>query len=556
VLTDFTIYCHKYSWDENTVEIQDRNFFNFDSQPTLEETLIINDYILDIGKLEYNFDVTDETSTGYYLTPSELSFVCGGLIGDRYLQSFFEFYTDEIYMKYLIEILYLGTLIWKGIINPGSFEIGFSPSPDSEQIKFTAFGLEKEFSDYFVNQTLENPLTLGVAHDDNLNIWAGDILSVLKAEFAPTSSIINFACESGLEDWKVANTPVIKRVNKNSLVRFNAVRNTYVLIKAGIERIVDMQENKFDWLKKTLTAMGWVFYFKGDTFKLRNRLPTGNSLVGLDKENILDYKVTKQFHSIGFDYIIIDDGDFKLNTYWNQFTDLGHYYQFYAFSNNQFENILYNYPFNDYQPIEDNGIRDFATFKVGDKIFYTYAEDEWTKDITYGKIAATTDNGQLIILDNGNKYRHRAINNKRLLKLDCGNCEVVDVTFTGNATKGYEAFLPYTSPIPTPSYMYQAKGQHYGNQMFKRSGNTYTTYQDYVYTNQMQNNMSKYLNDKSIRRVNVRYKGLLFDYLESSFAITGIDNLVTGTYDLKSISFDLKSKETSLELQQALYYQI
>ena len=80
-------------------------------------------------------------------------------------------------------------------------------------------------------------------------------------------------------------------------------------IKAGFNNIVDLKESKFDWFKKTLTAMGWVFYFRGDTMIIKNRRSTVSGNYNILNDTLLEWEYNKQFAESGYNYILIPDSE-------------------------------------------------------------------------------------------------------------------------------------------------------------------------------------------------------------------------------------------------------
>lgn len=535
MFNDIQILCYKYQFDSN-IELAERNFFNFLTPPILLETLdLTDDYILNIGNIEFSFDLVDSDSSGesYYMTPSEMNFTLGGIINEKYLNNFFELFSDELYVKYQIEVFYKGNSVWRGIINPESFSEAFKPSGDSQQITFSTFGFEKEFAEYFVNKPLENLVSSGVKYDNNLKIYCVDILNAFKALFCPNNNNILFDCEPGLETWKIGLEPTLQRPDALSTIDFKSEYYPYVMLKSGYNNIKELGENKFDWFKKLLTSMGWVFYFDKTTLMIRNRQPINGTLTNLEIEKIRDWKLSKQFMSVGYDYVIIDDGEYYLNN-----DPEGAYYgkNLYAISN-IYDEFLFSVHFRDYY--NRSNTDSSLLFRQYDKLFFDYTEDDWYNTIQWGKITRIMAGGKRFVYNFNNTPTYTAVPKKRLLKLNCGS-----------DTSSID-FVKYINNPPLYIWRVHYEKVHYGNCMFKESNNVYTTYQDYVYSQQFRNNMNRYFKDKSIRKITVNYNDLLFDHINSSFELPEINELY-GSYSLRTIKFDLLNDRTTLELQQSL----
>lgn len=516
----------KYLLDSN-LPLEERNFFNTTNPPVLNNTLDLTSYMLNLGDIQYTYEETEDNI--YSMLPSEVSFT---VASKKTISDFFELYTNNIYYRYLIELKYSGVLQWKGIIKPDSFKQSFKPSSDSYRLSFTGFGMEKEFSDYFKTKLFE--VTATEYPDEFLGINFVNILNLIETTFG----LSNVQAESNIGDYKVAMDDVLS--NSKSSDNY-----PYVFIKTGLNNIVDLKETKWDWFKRTLTSMGWVFYFQGDMMYIKNRvsyLGTNTSL----GNNLLEFDYSKQYGTQGYNHILIEDStDSYGGSGLSSFTGgdltgrsiIGQ--RAYLFSDLT-KNFLYTTPFNSWGvnplPATSNYIWNF----IEDEEVTVFVEDEDLTNVINATVTATCTNLSFVY-----SGTITGLNQDRILKLDTGKAKG---RLSGSTLNGTNIYNPNDKTFP----LYTVTDINYGNALYKYNTTTgkYTTYQDYMKSSQASYNFESLLQSKTIKGINAKVKGLLFTSKGSKFYFEGTELQSGDNYAVRSISYDLINEITTLTLEQ------
>lgn len=533
ILDKVDITAYKYQFSNNLL-LEERNFFNYTNPSVLVSSLNIKSYLLDLGQLQFSFDDTTENS--YHLIPSEINFTVASVTA---ITDFFGLYDSDIYNRFKIEIKYNGLVIWLGIINPDSFKQTYKPSPDSYRLSFTSFGLEKEFSDYFKAKflTLLETSDPDTDPDEFLGIYFMRFADVLKEQFG--TSII-YELESNISDFRVALDDVIS----------NSYQSKYypiTFIKAGFNNIVDLKETKWEWFKKTLSAMGWVFYFRGDTMVIKNRRSLLSSNYNILSSVLLEWEYNKQFAETGYNHIFVPDsvdiatgsGLAYINSGLLAGIDSMYGQRGYLFSDLT-QNYLETTPFRDYAP---SGIlSNYDWIWENNQNITLYTDDDGNLII---KNALTTSAGTSFAYTGSINY----LNADRILKLDTGKSGGRIETVLGNQVlQGNNIYDPSGKTFD----LYQITDINYANALYRYNDTTdkYETYQDYMRTSQALYNFTSMLQSKSIKRVKAKVKSLLLNNKEDNFYFdsTEIPNAVK--FSLNSISYDLINEITTLELEQ------
>lgn len=532
MINDFNITAKKYLFDRGLL-LEERNFFNYINVPTLSETLELNQYLLDVGELQFSYDEADDNV--YSMLPSEVNFTVSSLTST--ITNFFELYTNALYYRYIIEIKYNGTLIWKGIINPDTFKQSFRPSPDSYKLSFTAFGMEKEFSDYFKTKFLETP-DVTVSIDDALNVQYCSFLPLLKAVFNPTNNNILYEAETNISNFRVAFDDALIQSKTSDFY-------PHVFVKTGLNNIIDLKETKWDWFKRTLCSMGWVFYFRGDTMVIKNRRSYLGANYNVTSSVLLEWDYTKQYATRGYNHVLIEDsydeyGGSGLGTYTggdfsgkNAMGQRG-----YLFSDLS-KHLLYTTPFNTWQI---NGILGSSNYLWNYIIGQEINTFEEADNITNGINANVTSSGWVLYYT-GAMY---GLNQDRILKLDVGKAKGRLNTQNPPALNGYNFYNPNDKTFP----LYKVTDTAYGNALYRYNGTKYTTYQDYMRSSQARYNFESLLQSKTLKGVTAKIKGLLFDNKADKFFFDSTELSVGDGFAVKTISYDIINEVTTLQLEQ------
>jgi hypothetical protein len=117
-----------------------------------------------MGDLEYTFDETKYVNYTNLINKetSDITFQISGIVNNRFMQSFFEVFSDTTYIKYLVKIVEKTTnkLLWTGVVNQNRVTEPFKPARDSEIISVHVIGLEKEFKEYYSDKKLPEADTI------------------------------------------------------------------------------------------------------------------------------------------------------------------------------------------------------------------------------------------------------------------------------------------------------------------------------------------------------------------------------------------------------------
>lgn len=185
MISDYNIYCFKTTWSENTPYI-DINFFS-SVQPDSTEPILLNNYLIDMDDLEYTFDDTKYINYTNLINKeaSDITFEISGIENNKFMQSYFEVFSDTTFIKYLIKIVEKSTnkLLWIGIVNQNRVTEPFTPTRDSEIISVHVIGLEKEFKEYYSEKKLPDA--------DNIS-WEKNIKIPITYPTPPTIPIKKF----------------------------------------------------------------------------------------------------------------------------------------------------------------------------------------------------------------------------------------------------------------------------------------------------------------------------------------------------------------------------
>lgn len=160
MINDYKIYCEKYQWGESVLP-EDVNFFS-DAEKTLIETVDLKDWITKIGKAKFTNENTREIAgfNYFYFEDSDLSVTIKGNSSNNYFSDFFEIFTNEINVKWLIKIYNFdeSELLYTGIVNINKPKQTRKRNENGNmEIDFLSLGMVKEFRDYYANVALTNP---------------------------------------------------------------------------------------------------------------------------------------------------------------------------------------------------------------------------------------------------------------------------------------------------------------------------------------------------------------------------------------------------------------
>jgi len=385
--------------------------------------------------------------------------------------------------------------------------------------------------------------------DEFLGIDFIRFMDLIKKQFNPDDNNILYEAEEDISLFKVALDDVLS----------NDYQSEYypiTFIKVGFNNIVDLKESKFDWFKKTLTAMGWVFYFSGDTMVIKNRRSTVSGNYNILNDVLLEWEYNKQFAESGYNYILIPDsediwtGDGLSNTVSGDLSGRVMYGdRGYLFSD-VIQNFLETTPFRNWSVLN-------LPSPATDKYLFVY---ESGQNVTQ----YVDEDGNIVVLNalttnSGTSFNYAGtvttLIRDRVLKLETGKSQgrLNGVTNELNENNEYDPEAENIS-YQLVNKLYKITNINYGNALYQSQDTTptgkYMTYQDYMRTPQALYNFSSMLQSKSIKRVKARVKGLLLNNKSDNFYFDNTEMPNSISFQLNSISYDFINEITTLELEQ------
>jgi len=316
---NLNIYCQ--GWQFDTTDEDEANFFSGVSKSAITERIDLKDFLLlnnDL-KLKRNFNTTD---TGYngrnnlYFETSNIDLKLSDLEGGHGLETsvtlstFFMLFDDTRFIKWKVEILNSGSLVWQGIVYQEGIKENFTQDNDNKTLEVLCLGWETEFKEYYSNKALpyyglgtwsyQMPYTPPGGIFQWLSI-KGKPITMLLGEIMPIT--MNF--QSGLSSWFVADY---------GFLFISLSTEKQWLVKEGYQRIAS-QETCYGFLEKICNAMGWVWFFSvvnGEyslTIKQRG-VSSGLAQLTIPYEDFIRWEVTKHPKIVTYDYVIILDGTF------------------------------------------------------------------------------------------------------------------------------------------------------------------------------------------------------------------------------------------------------
>lgn len=314
------LLCKKYRWDSST-DTNDVNFYS-SAVPSLIETLDLYDYLVKDSLSPFGYDPEGvDSENNLVIKASNVSFRLKNDISEiarvTKLQDFFEIYNVNDYIKFRFEFYEddSAEMTFRGII----YKDGVSFSERSNDIiDTTVLGYEKEFKDYYINQTLESP-----------DLWQGsggsinNPISINGFKFFAFNYALNqifegvsFAANTFLNTYYLAEKPFTYAAdNPSNSTWFEELEN-FMHIKTGYACYYLDGINKYDWFDSLLSSKGWLWYFKNGQMIIKQRASneiTDTTTIDFAEVGIED-SIKNEIITYAVDTVIMENGRYYDNS--------------------------------------------------------------------------------------------------------------------------------------------------------------------------------------------------------------------------------------------------
>jgi len=303
------IVLEKYSW-ANTTVINEVNFFGL-TNPTLTGSLTVHNnlaksYLVkdSFGDVNYDFANVDENNSLYF-SASSLSFQLLNAIGQgEDLDSFFEIYTTDNYIKFKLFIYDDSEdLIYTAIISKDGVSYA---NREQSIISVLAVGYEKEFKEYYSNVKMVHPDSI-----DNENSIKADI-DLTGLNFKYLSTVIGILFErvsitfpSVAGAMWVADKPYIYSplsvMSENDLFE----------CKSGLINFYNAGMTSYEYLNFMCLSMGWIWFFYLDRLIIRPAYDVASPELVIDyNETFLEHSIENTVLDFTRENIVIECGEY------------------------------------------------------------------------------------------------------------------------------------------------------------------------------------------------------------------------------------------------------
>jgi len=557
VYDQYDIICIKKTW-ASTVDITDVNVFS-GVDPETEEQIDIKDYLMDMGELSYDFDEAEKENgeNQLFYVSSDINFKLSGIENNDFLKTYFGLYTDTDYIKWHIKILPTGTstATWEGLINHESISLEQSPSDDSDMISVTALSFEKEFKQFFQGKPLPSSTEMFSSGTNGFTMGNNGRTVKRISYTIPLlfpNTYWNFT--DHLDDWFIIKDAILYPKSSDY-----GTSDNYIFIKSSYERIVRNGENCYDFLRRICNAMGWVFYYYGGQFQVKDRSTDIPTLTTLDVEEILDNTVSKYKETEVFEHVLILDGtiDGGDGTGGNigGITEAEQPYQMRGarmqiLSDKNPEEIRIGTWWQNLTGFLLN------VFNIGDTFLRYFNETGDTFNLAFH----TKDSSTVWSLIK------RGVSKQDMLVIDAGDTGNEMWLYQVADGSGYNAgwLAPHSADVESPNpdnswggsyqhYRVRFKG-NYGSALCKVSTNDagfcLYTYQDYVKTDLFYDNFKKFFSSKTTRKINIKYNSVITNPVQIFEFENDTENLYSGQWVINNLKINFLDEVTTMELQK------
>lgn len=544
-LENYDIIAYRCEWNTST-NLSDVNFFST-VQPESVIQIDLKQYLIDMGKLNYTFDSSDNNGNAntFFYETSDVSYTISGGKNNEYLIDFFGIYQDTTYIKHKIELIDKTTnvSVHQGLVSQELIETNYSSDRQNNKIiKITALGFEGETKEYYKNKLIK--------HNDTEIVWLDnrlqDILEIKDGYLRQGSSVfeifrqnldsssISFQFEQDLYNWYMIRNPFLGKRNET------IAGQSDVWIKSSYERMRAGGCTRWELIEKLCNAMGWVFYFYDRKFHIKNRSSDYNT-----QEKVLDFRLfgkdwtlTKSPSSLSFDNVIVLDGILfgangsgggdqrgaRFQIFTNQdyvgagsevsFKYCGRWWKRIGSSNGSGWGLQYR----------PAGWR-LQRYWSENNENWTYNIREYTNGINYGAININISKDKILFIDSGSTKISQWV---------------------------YDSFTGINRPFDEGGSMSDTElafSGNFGNSLYRIYNNSVVgTYEDYVQSSTFTNNFLKFFSSKLARKIKFKYPEIITNPLQI-FTFVNDNGKLAGTWTLNTMSIDFLNQETELELQ-------
>lgn len=312
------LLCKKYQWDSGT-DTNDVNFYS-SAVPSLIETIDLYDYLVKDSLSPFGYDPEAvDSENNLVIKASNVSFRLKNDISEiarvTKLQDFFEIYNVNDYIKFRFEFYEddSAEMTFRGII----YKDGVTFNERSNDIiDATVLGYEKEFKDYYINQTLGspdlwtgstgsggNPIEINGFKFFNLSYALRQIFP--NIDFAFSYDLTNF-----INKYYLAEKPFTYAADDPSDSTWFEELENFLHVKTGYSCYYLDGINKYDWFDSLLSSKGWVWYFKNGQMIIKQRAAneiTDTTTIDFAEVGIED-SIKTEIVTNSFDTVIMENG--------------------------------------------------------------------------------------------------------------------------------------------------------------------------------------------------------------------------------------------------------
>jgi hypothetical protein len=544
MLYNYDIYIEKWIFDQAT-ELKEISMFSTIANKTLDSTLDLKEYSIEVGNIEYSFERSDNSSKNeLYFETSDISFKLSGIRNREFLKDWFGIYVDTRYIKYLlyIKVSSTGDLVYRGIVNQESLEQNFNTSGTSKRISIQGLGFEKEFKNYYSNKpllsisdipywySLDNILGHFTFNNNTYYYKAISLRYLLQKLFENNFSSIQLEDQTW-EKYQVVNYPYLGKPS--------TINNGYLHLKTGYDSFHNTGMSCYKFLECICNARGWVMFFNKDKLCIKNRSTENLILTDFDG-NLLksDYSILKTIPQLTFDNIVIFNGSIFGGDDSGCGTDMrGVRHQI----------ITSTVCSRNTNPF--NGI-----WQSSNKLWFGKGY-KWQRAVGEN----TDSNGNILdnswryqiyewLQDNGAFGRQNVwIDKEHTLFLDAGDPGVYKWGYSTSDGHQFPHLSGDDNDIQDDEVIYNGNA---GSCIFSVEDNTFKTDDDYYNSKTFENNFQKYFSNSIAINLKGKIKGELIDPLVLFNLINKPE--LSGLWSVNSFSVSLQKTETEINWQKKL----
>lgn len=546
------IFCYKYQF-QNNIEIQEVNFFTEPVNYSLTRTLDLYEYLYEnsLSPVEISVESIDDDKKLFYET-SNVNLKCfNDTLSNNYkLSDFFQLYNQEVFYKYLINIVYDDEIVYTGIIYPENIKM---LDRETEIIDISIVGIEKEFKEYYSNKyipdlpTGENTIPFA---DNNHGFYTSNLDYHLRHTYFKADYLSNIRLIGIGGEYYIAHNPYLFTPEPNFI-------NSEVFCKTGYRCYQHDNFNLYDFFKSICLSMGWVWYFNNREMIIRNRYDvTHFPILEIDyDEKFNTHDVENQFSEIGGDNIMIDDGEFwSLGGFGNLLspygTNVGREVDLkgnrkIVLSEKNVPTLTTN-PFNKLVFITETYEINYSDFKS-----YVFTEEN-ISNVNLKEVYCYPPATPTSIFENNKSYNASMTLRVNPIINSRGSAGMLDITLartTGGDNYGNGNFYTFNVQPTDNAFAYTGNP---GNCLLRFNYSTHKieNYQHYITTDTFKNNFKPLLKSKLQLLLTIEYDGIITNpsYIVKIKNYPYSNTLQNMMFSVQKVKFDLLNKKTILSV--------